>query len=316
MGSNQHTVLINGVEYDALTGLKVQSVKPSSLATANKEVTPSSVHHKHPHSRSSTLRRRSTKLPQKSSVHQSSSARTPKSPMIKKFAPDISSPKKTVPAQAKSRTVISDFGPSLHPVQQKVIAKQQLASAPSAAPITNKDIKNGAIENALAASRSAGAAEHKEARGSKRFASIAGVTFALLILGSYLTYTNLPYVSVRFAAVQAGINASLPSYRPGGYSISGPISYQNGRVFMQFKANAGPQSFSILQEKSTWDSSALLENFVLEASKKKYETYSDSGLTVFIYGTNAAWVNGGVLHTVTGNAPLTTEQIRKIATSM
>ena len=48
----------------------------------------------------------------------------------------------------------------------------------------------------------------------------------------------------------------------------------------------------------------------------KYATYNDAGLTIYTYGTDAAWVNGGVLYTVEGSANLSNEQIRRIATSL
>jgi hypothetical protein len=45
-------------------------------------------------------------------------------------------------------------------------------------------------------------------------------------------------------------------------------------------------------------------------------TYSERGLTVYTYGSKAAWVNGGILYTLNGNAPLNSDQILKIASSM
>lgn len=85
---------------------------------------------------------------------------------------------------------------------------------------------------------------------------------------------------------------------------------------MKFASNSGPVSFALNQANSTWDSSALLEKYVDPRSKGEYATYNDAGLTIYTYGTDAAWVNGGVLYTVEGDAVLSNEQIRRIATSM
>jgi hypothetical protein len=138
----------------------------------------------------------------------------------------------------------------------------------------------------------------------------------LLLLTGYFTYINLPNLSVRVAAAQAGIDATYPEYRPVGYRLNGPVAYKNGEVSMNFASNSGPVSFSLNQSKSSWDSSALLEKYVNPKSDGKYATYSDDGLTIYTYGTDAAWVNGGILYTVDGSAMLSNEQIRRMATSM
>jgi hypothetical protein len=126
----------------------------------------------------------------------------------------------------------------------------------------------------------------------------------------------MPNLSVRVAAAQAGIDATFPEYRPVGYRLDGPVAYQSGEVSMRFASNSAPIAFSLNQSKSSWDSAALLEKYVNPRSKGNYATYSDAGLTIYTYGTDAAWVNGGILYTVEGNALLSNEQIRRLATSM
>ena len=91
--------------------------------------------------------------------------------------------------------------------------------------------------------------------------SVASASLALLILGGYLTYLNMPTLSVRVAAAQAGINTSYPDYRPDGYRLSGPVAYSDGEVSMRFVANTGSQNYIVKQAKSSWDSSADLENY-------------------------------------------------------
>ena len=126
----------------------------------------------------------------------------------------------------------------------------------------------------------------------------------------------MPSLSVRVAAAQAGIDASYPEYRPDGYSLRGTVAYKEGEVSMQFGANAGPQEFTVTQAKSSYDSVAVLDNHVKPASGEQYTTYNERGLTIYTYDSNAAWVNGGILYTITGDAPLSGEQIRRIATSL
>lgn len=149
-----------------------------------------------------------------------------------------------------------------------------------------------------------------------KLASVATVTLALLILGGYITYVNLPNLSVRVAAAQAGINASYPQYQPDGYSFNGPVAYAPGEVTLNFQSNSNTeQDYVIKQRASSWDSQAVLDNYVSKETGT-YLTYSERGLTVYTYGSKAAWVNGGILYTLNGNAPLSSDQVLKIAASM
>ena len=146
--------------------------------------------------------------------------------------------------------------------------------------------------------------------------SIAGAMVALLAFGGYLTYHNMPAIATRMAAAQAGINASFPSYQPSGYSLVGGISQQQGSVLMKFAANAGPGTFTLTQSRSDWDSSAVLANYVLPSFGRNFATTTSRGLTIYSTHNAAAWVNGGILYTIKGNAPLSSEQVERIAASM
>ena len=159
-------------------------------------------------------------------------------------------------------------------------------------------------------------ARQPTARHWGRRLSIAGAMVALLAFGGYLTYHNMPAIATRMAAAQAGINASFPSYQPSGYSLAGGISQQQGSVLMKFAANAGPGTFTLTQSRSDWDSSAVLANYVLPSFGRNFATTTSHGLTIYSTHNAAAWVNGGILYTIKGNAPLSSEQVARIAASM
>lgn len=150
----------------------------------------------------------------------------------------------------------------------------------------------------------------------RRLVSVGSTAMAVLLLGAYFTYINMPALSTRIAASQAGINASYPNYQPSGYSLAGPVAYQQGSVVMKFAANGSRENFTLAQTRSEWDSSAVLENYIKPKSRDKYTTTAANGLTIYSYGTHAAWVNAGILYTVDGNAELAPEQIQKIAASL
>ena len=132
-----------------------------------------------------------------------------------------------------------------------------------------------------------------------------------------MTYINFPTISVRIASFQAGIKASYPEYSPEGYSVDGPISYTNDKVTIKFRAKTGSSKFVINQTKSSWDSSAVKIQADKESNNQTSES-QEGGLTIYTYSDNTAaiWVNGGILYTISGNAKLTGEQIRHIATSL
>ena len=83
---------------------------------------------------------------------------------------------------------------------------------------------------------------------------------------------------------------------------------------MQFAYADGAKNFTIKQEKSDWNSSAVRE--FVDSKSKDTTTTNSNGLTIYTYGSNAAWVNHGVLYTLEGDAPLSSEQIQRIANSM
>ena len=85
---------------------------------------------------------------------------------------------------------------------------------------------------------------------------------------------------------------------------------------MTFAANAGPSTYTLEQTKSGWDSSAVLDSYVKPMAGDDYETTTSNGLTIYTYDGSAAWVNRGIFYTISGDAPLSDDQIQRIATSL
>ena len=147
-------------------------------------------------------------------------------------------------------------------------------------------------------------------------AAVLASSLAVLVLGGYLTFLNLPNLSLRVAAAQAGIAANYPTYLPQGYSFVGPINYSDGTVAMKFAAYPGNQEITIKQQQSPWDSEALLANYV----SKQYDSYltyrATSGLTIYSYAKGAAWVNGGLFYSLDSTQALTSDQVLRIASGL
>lgn len=157
-------------------------------------------------------------------------------------------------------------------------------------------------------------AVHRRGR-VKRFALAFGVSTACVAAIAYFVTTNIPDISVRVAAMQTGVEASYPSYVPSDFSLDN-IDSGDGKIILTFKTTSG-RSFSLIEEKSSWDSAALQRNYVQETWKDNYTTTHEQGITIFINEANAAWVNGGVLYKINADpGVLTKKQLRNIVTSM
>ena len=137
----------------------------------------------------------------------------------------------------------------------------------------------------------------------------------IIFLTGVFVYLNLPLIQFKVAGMQAGFAASIPNYKPDGYSIKGPVSFESGKVTIGFKSNTDDRAYTIKQEVSNWNSQSLIANF-LTNSNKKFTTEQDSGKTIYMYDNGSAtWVNGGIWYQVISNS-LNSEQLLEIASSM
>lgn len=155
---------------------------------------------------------------------------------------------------------------------------------------------------------------HKKS-GGKRFLIAFGCATACVGAFFYFISSNMPDISVRVAALQTGIEAAYPSYIPRGYSL-GDVASEDGKIGMKFNGPDGA-SFTLVEEKSSWDSAALERNLVKPTWSDKYSTTHEQGITIYICGSDAAWVNGGILYRISStNDNLTKKQLRNIVVSL
>ncbi len=145
--------------------------------------------------------------------------------------------------------------------------------------------------------------------------SLAGF---ILVFGGYLFFLNIPTISFRVAAIQSGMSqtASLPAYKPAGYSFKSKAAYGPGYVKIELKNNNG-NKLELSQEKSSFDSQALKDNIVARVDGG-YSTYVKDGLTIYIYNNGgASWVNKGQVYSLHGNtSDLSSDEILNMAASM
>jgi hypothetical protein len=338
---------INGKRYDARTGelisaapKKVQVVKSvdgisATPAKTQEVLSPAAVlkevksreaapHMKRRVHHSVTLHRRGVKAPKLEVVS---------SPETKKTAGV--SPKtdnsRLVRAQAVARSQhISRFGAAKsvadEPVQSPLSAPEEQnvptpePEAPSEPELKVSQLKPSTVHKAVSFAAEEQKKERSmpaQAHSRTKLFSYGASGLIVLLLAGYVAYLNVPSLSMKVAASRAGFAATLPGQTPSGYSLSGPVHSSPGQVTLKYSSNTDTREFSVKQQPTTWDSTALLENYVMDKDKD-YLTYQDRGLTVYIYdGGNAAWVNGGKMYTLdAAKTQLDTRQILNLATSM
>jgi len=230
---------------------------------------------------------------------------------VKHFAPRI-----VDTVDKKITQAVSDIRHMQHPLTKKVEQRRQstISNSNINQTMSLKEIKERSINEAI---QKPVVKESKPNFFKKhlKFINIFSISLAALLIIACMLYLFMPNISVRIASAQAKINATFPEYRPDGYRINGPVVFSNGEVVINFKSNTNDSKFAIKQSKSSWDSSAV-RNKVNKDSGGEFITTEEKGLTIYTYNGNAAWVNRGILYSIEGNAALSGDQIRRIATSL
>ncbi len=184
-----------------------------------------------------------------------------------------------------------------------------------------KAVKDSAVKSALKsvaaieAENSAPAITSKRSLGAKKLLLAFGC--AALVVGAvgYFVSVNTPDISVRVAAMQTGIDATYPTYVPRGYSLSDIVS-EDKKISMTF-TDSESGSFTISEEKTSWDNDTLEASYVKSTWGNNYTSVREQGITIFIAGSNATWINGNILYKINASGNnLTKKQIKSIVTSL
>lgn len=274
---------------------------------------------------STTLNRKYVKRPVKN-TKTDITVNVKRTPKIQRYN-TATMPQKTAVKQ------INDMAPAqAHPMQTTARARMQTRGqnmqSPRVSKLTAQELKERAIKKALASANNqtiaqqiAKTSDSQKKAGKIRF-GIGRVVLALSCAAAavfaiaYFVNLNMPDISLRVAAMQTGINATYPNYIPRDFKTSGIVS-EDGKITINFYNQNTRQSFSLIEEKSSWDSNALHNNFVKEAYGDDYSIIREQGLTIYVSKSNAAWVNGGIVYKLEAeNGVLTDKQISSIATSL
>lgn len=233
--------------------------------------------------------------------------------------------------------------PDIAPRAARVAPAQRTAPTPVSAPkvakpvvkpvsnpaLSAKEAKDKAVKSALRSVATMERADEKapkvedvkskkikSKKKTRRLILALACSAATVGLLTLFINANMPDISVRVAAIQTGIEAKYPTYVPRGYSLSSVVSEKDGEITMRFKGE-GDKTFDLTEQNSTWDSTALLNNFVKVTYAGDYITLREQGITIYLYGSEAAWVNGGIFYRISAHGEsLTKEQIRNLVVSL
>ena len=207
----------------------------------------------------------------------------------------------TVSTQERKDIAIARALAAVQPIEQEndVLARNVSSSASRLDTTRSKRQKHKKEKSGLSTGR--------------RFA-LAFAVAAVAVTGlGVLIMNSVPDISLQVAAMQVGIDATYPAYIPRGYTMTN-VTSADGRIRLTFSNNE--TTFTITESQSSWDTSAVLNNYV----KPEWETYTtthENGITVYLNNSNAAWVNGGIFYTVEcENNALTKKQLTNIVAGL
>ena len=274
---------------------------------------------------STTLNRKYVKRPTRATDIMVKTPSTTGSPKIQRYH---TSP---IARPAAARKADDMIPAQSHPMQTTARTRMQMrGQSMRTQPVTKmtaKELKEQAIKKALAnAAKTPTLAEQITTKEQKKTGKIRfGASRVVLALScaaaavfaiAYFVNLNMPDISLRVAAMQTGINASYPGYIPRDYRLSS-ITSEDSKINLKFyNANTG-DLFSLIEEKSSWDSNALLNNYVKPTFDENYTTVREQGITIYLAEDSATWVNGGIVYKLQyNNGALNNRQIRSIAVSL
>ncbi|MBQ3326114.1 hypothetical protein IJG79_03145 [Candidatus Saccharibacteria bacterium] len=314
--------------------VKPAPVKPKKIAISRPVQHPisSSSTHRSIIQRSTTLSRRYVKRPTSSSESSNirvvevsaSEARRQEREALKKARAQKLARLRFIKSQKAPKVLKAPKAPKVpKPVKSnsRPIFKSRPAPKPISKPIAPAKASTPLIRSALKDVKTTEAPQimRQSIKKKHRGRRIAlAIVCSLLVIGGLAAffYFNMPDISVKVVAMQTGIEASYPSFTPRGYALSNVTSDKDGVITIGFD-NSNGSSFTLTEENSTWDSTALLNNYVKKSFPSDYATIREQGITIYYRGGNAAWVNGGILYKINcSGGALTKEQVRNIATSM
>lgn len=152
--------------------------------------------------------------------------------------------------------------------------------------------------------------------GQRRAVAFAAIGLLIILVSGFVFYQQKANIELQLADARAGINAGLPGYKPSGFSV-GDFTYKSGLVAINFNSERDGHYYKLIQTASNLNSEGLAEQLSTEGNY--FETLHKAGQTIYANtkgpAARAAWVSGGILYRIEGNASLSQDDILNIATN-
>lgn len=213
---------------------------------------------------------------------------------------------------ATAQPALSAYVPPAEPLQAVSLRAARPAPSKARRPQTTSELLDLALQSASSHKAQPLPAKRRRRRG--RLAA-AGTVATLLLVAGMASYSQLPAAKLQTASAKAGFSASLPSYKPAGYSLqslnSGP-----GTVASRFHSNSDDRNYTVTQRQSSWSSDQLRDDFV-RSIDPYYQSVQSGERTIYLYGEgNASWVSDGIWYIVQSHGSLTDRQLLDLAGSL
>ena len=290
------------------------TVKPSLSSTTLSRKQPAMV----PRATMQTTAMRQAQMSASQSVSQQSASQQAMASSMQSVSAAQTSSTVSQVAQMQGQTQRAQQIQQMQQMRQQQQQQQQQQMVAMQSP-TGKQMKESAIQKAM---KNISKSSKKEKKGftgvhfGLKRVLLAAVCASIAVFAIvYFVNINAPNVSLKVAAMQSGIDASYPSYVPRDFSLT-DITSESGRITLSFRNATSGCSFSLLEEKTSWDSNALLNNYVKD-NIPDYATIKEQGLTIYMGNAISAWVNNGVSYKLKiTSGSLTKKQIKSIAVSL
>ncbi len=183
-----------------------------------------------------------------------------------------------------------------------------------AKPATLREQHRDLFETAIQQSTSHSAKKHPVHKKGRRAARLALGAASLVIVVAFFAYQSAPSLALKRASSTIGFTASIPSYRPSGFRVSGPVQYDSGKVTIDFRSNSDSRAYTVTQAVAYNDDYSLRSKFLKD---KPFEPVSMLDQTGYFYGNaNLTWVKNGIWYNIQGDSQLSRDQLIHVASSL
>lgn len=337
----KNVLQMNGKAYDAVTGRRIDGLVPPKKATLKAAATSASpaaskvsakarqtnhAAYRQPQ-HAQTLMRRAVKKPttglkKQLHVHQAISHAPAQTIAVKHVASHVDSTRLRRAESTEKHAQVSRFNPpSVVPVTFTAVpvkhAPQDIPGTEPPTPVvppptptnTPPDIFEQAIANAT---HFVDVAEHKthfKKKARRHALTMTAGVFALLMLGSFLTYQNTPTLQVKVAGVVAGVSTRMPDFKAAGFSYEG-VSGSGTKVVYRFKSSLA--HYQLIEQTTNWTGQEMIDQVSSVAANgtPNYTILTVGKRTVYKFNDrHATWVANGTWYQVHGSQPLSDSQL-------